>query len=70
MIRTDMNRGRVRQADPIDVTNLDTQTTRQVPGGWLAEVVSPQGRVLVSDVRADWTGAMATCGYLLRMWAT
>ena len=62
-------RGRVRQAPPLDVTALDDGTTRQVPGGWSAEIVNCQGRVLASDVRADWRSAMATCRDLLRMWA-
>lgn len=58
-------RGRVRLADPVDVTSLDTGETRTVPGGWLAEVVNPTGHVVAGDVRADWRGAMATVWFLL-----
>jgi hypothetical protein len=61
-------RGRVRRADPITVTSLDSEQARTVPGGWCAEVVDPAGRVVGGDVRADWRGAMATCEFLLRMY--
>lgn len=60
-------RGRVRPAPPVQVTSLDTETERYIPGGWLAEVIDADGRVIESSVRVDETSAVATCEYLLRM---
>lgn len=60
-------RGRVRKAEPIDVSTRDEPAkTRTVPGGWTAEVVAPDGGVVECDNRADWRGAMATVWHLLR----
>lgn len=60
-------RGRVLPAAPVEVTSLDTNIARHVPGGWLAEVLDSDGHVIESSVRADEVSAVATCEYLLRM---
>lgn len=38
-------RGRVRQAPPAEVTSIDAAEPEYVPGGWIAQLVTPEGAV-------------------------